>query len=227
MITLNEAVLAFIIEVLLMVIISFSTLGFAGASMCVPIWILSTIYPYMKRIVPWPQLILGPALGAAVFPGWISISNSFETMKDGIPIFLATSVWVVYFDTIYATQDTKDDKKIGVKSLAVLLQNHMPLFLSVLGAIHMALLTMTARQANMSAIFWVFGICVWAFSIPYQISSLDRSNSKTGGKVFKMNIMLGLWVSLVAITELFVSRVLDINVNAAIFKVLNSAFSAL
>ncbi|KAF3095460.1 hypothetical protein TWF569_011639 [Orbilia oligospora] len=218
MISLRSAIIAFIVEMGLTVYISYATLGFDGALVCAPVWIASTIYPFMKRVVQWPQLVLGPIIGMAVFPGWVSVAGNLDTLRDAVPMFLATSAWVVYFDTIYATQDTNDDKKIGVKSLAVLFHNHMHQFLGFLGSIQIALLSFTARKANMSALFWSLGVCVWGLNIPFHLLSLDTKNPKTGGKVFLMNILLGLWITIVCVIELWTTTVMHLDVNDFLLK---------
>ncbi|KAK6544878.1 hypothetical protein TWF694_001557 [Orbilia ellipsospora] len=218
-ITVRAAVIAFIMEMALTVYISHKTLGYEGALVCTPVWILSTIYPFMKRVVQCPQLVLGPIIGMAVLPGWVSVAGNLDSISDAMPMVLAVSAWVVYFDTIYATQDTNDDKKIGVKSLAILLHDHMHQFLGFLGSMQIALLCFTARKANMSALFWSLGVFVWGMNIPFQLLSLDVKQPKTGGKVFLMNILLGLWITLVAIAELWTTTVLHWDVNVLLRQV--------
>lgn len=104
LISVRTAWLAFLIELSLTIYLTNALLGPHAAIVCTPIWLLSTIYPFMKRIVSWPQLILGPTIGMAVLPGWVSVTGSWEGVGDAIPLVAATSVWVVYFDTVYATQ---------------------------------------------------------------------------------------------------------------------------
>lgn len=59
----------------------------------------------------------------------------------------------------------------------------------------------------MSMIFWVFGLGVWAVNIPWHLLSLDLKDRKSGGKIFKANIMLGLYMTIVTVIELMVTRV--------------------
>ncbi|KAF3941745.1 hypothetical protein ABW19_dt0200455 [Dactylella cylindrospora] len=220
MISVQEALITFFVEMGLTAFISYRALGHDGALVCAPIWFLSAVYPFMKRVVQWPQLILGPTIGMAVFPGWVTVAG-LDTVGDAVPMVLATTAWVVYFDTIYATQDTKDDKNAGVKSLAVALQERSQIyqFLAFLGCLQTGLLAFTARHANMSIIFWSLGVLVWALNIPIQLSMLDVKKPKTGGIVFGMNILLGLWVTVVAIVELWVTTVLGFNINEYIFEI--------
>jgi hypothetical protein len=73
-----------------------------------------------------------------------------------------------------------------------------------------AFFVLTAMRANMSAIFWVFGVGVWALNIPYHLLSLDLNDRKSGGRIFKANILLGIYMAVVSIVELFAVRVYDL-----------------
>ncbi|TAQ84223.1 hypothetical protein B7494_g7452 [Chlorociboria aeruginascens] len=207
MLTLTEAILAFIAWIPTTVAITYFTLGEVGVKTFIPIWILSIIYPFMKRIMPFPQVVLGATMGAAVFPGWAVVTNTMDGLEGALPLFGAVMAWVVYFDIFYATQDRIDDAKVGVKSLAVLLGDQAWIFLSFLGMLQVGFFAMTAMKANMSAIFWGLGVLVWAGNIPWHITSLDVTNSKSGGKIFKANITLGLWMTAVALLELVATHV--------------------
>jgi 4-hydroxybenzoate polyprenyltransferase len=94
-----------------------------------------------------------------------------------------------------------------VKSLAVLLGDQAWVFLAFLGLLQVGFFAMTALKANLSMIFWVFGLGVWAVNMPWHVWSLDANNRKSGGKIFKANIMLGLYMSVITLVELLVTRV--------------------
>ncbi len=79
---------------------------------------LTIAYPFIKRYVSIPQFILGAAFGWAV-------PMAFAAQTGGTPelawlVFGAAVIWAVIYDTFYAMVDREDDKKIGVKSTAVL-----------------------------------------------------------------------------------------------------------
>lgn len=59
----------------------------------------------------------------------------------------------------------------------------------------------------MSAIFWVLGVGVWALNIPWHLFSLDLQDRKSGGRIFKANIKLGLYMTAITVIELFITRV--------------------
>lgn len=207
MINYGEAVAAFFAWIPVIFGVTYLTLGKPGVITFIPIWVLSLVYPFMKRHIQFPQVILGAVIGAAVFPGWVAVTNDLNGLEKGLPLFAATMSWVIYFDVFYATQDHKDDKKIGVKSLAVLLGDKTWIFLAGLAVLQVAFFAVTALKANMSYIFWVFGVGVWALNLPWHVISLDMNSRKSGAKIFKANIMLGLYMTGIALVELLITRV--------------------
>lgn len=155
----------------------------------------------MKRIVSWPQFILAPAVAGPAFVGWSSITGN-SNIEGALPLFIAYSVWTVYFDTAYGFQDINDDKKAGVGSLAQFLgPTFIKPFLGLAGTVTIGLLAIAATKAQFTLLFWILGLGIWAASLPFQFNMLDLNDSKSGGKVFGFNIKLGLYISLIALTE--------------------------
>ncbi len=84
--------------------------------------LLAAFYPFVKRWSHLPQFVLGVAFA------W-SIPMAFAAIQNTVPypawiIFLATLLWVVAYDTMYAMVDRNDDCQIGVKSTAILFGSH-------------------------------------------------------------------------------------------------------
>ncbi len=80
--------------------------------------VLTVTYPFVKRYLSIPQFVLGAAFGWAV-------PMAFAAQTGGIPelawlLFGTAVIWAVIYDTFYAMVDREDDKKIGVKSTAIL-----------------------------------------------------------------------------------------------------------
>lgn len=90
-----------------------------------PFMVLHVLYPYTKRIIYYPQLVLGLAFGGGsvlAFPIFgvdlfLRISDR-ETAVASL-LVLAVTAWTVVFDTIYSAQDLVDDRKAGIKSMMV------------------------------------------------------------------------------------------------------------
>ena len=207
MISYREAVLAFILELPLTFAVVYYTLGQPGLITFTPIWALSAIYPFLKRHISFAQLFLGLIIGGAVFPGWVAVTNDLAGLERAFPLFAATMSWVIYFDLIYATQDRDDDAKVGVKSLALFLGDRAWVVLAGLGLLQVAFFAVTALKANLSWIFWVFGLGVWALNLPWHVLSLKLEDRRSGGRIFKRNIMLGLYMTGIAVAELITTRV--------------------
>lgn len=79
---------------------------------------LTMAYPYIKRYVSIPQFVLGAAFGWAVPMAFAAQLG--ETPQLAWIVFGAALVWAVIYDTFYAMVDRDDDKKVGVKSTAIL-----------------------------------------------------------------------------------------------------------
>ena len=80
--------------------------------------VLTVAYPFVKRFLSIPQFVLGAAFGWAV-------PMTFAAQTGEIPelawlVFGTAIIWAVIYDTFYAMVDREDDKKIGVKSTAIL-----------------------------------------------------------------------------------------------------------
>ena len=103
------ALLAFALVLLLnklSVILSFAAL------------IIAVIYPYMKRVTYFPQVVLGMAFSMAIPMAFAAVQN--EIPLTAWLLYITNLLWVLAYDTLYGMVDKKDDLKIGVKSTAIL-----------------------------------------------------------------------------------------------------------
>jgi len=78
---------------------------------------LACIYPFMKRITYFPQVVLGMAFAWAIPMAYMAQAKSLSVVCW--LLFLATVVWAVAYDTFYAMVDKADDLKVGLKSTAI------------------------------------------------------------------------------------------------------------
>lgn len=82
---------------------------------------LTVIYPFMKRFIDAPQLVLGLAFSFGMPMVYIAVGREFDFIL--LMLMLTNIIWVLVFDTQYAMSDKEDDLKIGVKSTAILFGN--------------------------------------------------------------------------------------------------------
>lgn len=87
-------------------------------ALSVPAVLLAASYPFMKRYTHLPQFYLGAAFGWAVPMAYAAQTGAIPAVAWWL--FLATVLWAVAYDTMYAMVDRDDDLKIGVKSTAIL-----------------------------------------------------------------------------------------------------------
>ncbi len=79
------------------------------------------IYPLFKRFTNFPQLFLGIVFNWGIIIGFLTQNNNLNL---GIFfLYLSGIFFTICYDTIYAFQDIEDDKKAGIKSLAIFLEN--------------------------------------------------------------------------------------------------------
>lgn len=103
-------------------------LGFTGLAVLLQfnafsIWLgaaslgIVLIYPFMKRLTNWPQLVLGLAFNWGALVGWSSQTGSLAL--PALALYAGSIAWTIGYDTIYAHQDKEDDLMLGLKSTAL------------------------------------------------------------------------------------------------------------
>jgi len=84
---------------------------------------LVAVYPLMKRYVAVPQAFLGTTINWGIFMGWAATHGSnivtIEAASVLLPYYIGCISWTILYDTLYAHQDTKDDKELKLQSSAL------------------------------------------------------------------------------------------------------------
>ncbi len=153
------------------------------------------LYPFAKRFTYWPQLILGIVFNFGIILSWLSLNENVIT--GIILLYLSGIMWTVGYDTIYALQDVVDDKKIGIKSLALLLDKKTYQFLYIIYTAQIFLLISSLLLAsNFSAILFLL-------SIPYLLILRKiylMKNLKNYLEVFQFNNYFGFLILLILLS---------------------------
>jgi 4-hydroxybenzoate polyprenyltransferase len=92
--------------------------------------IVVAIYPLMKRVMDWPQLVLGFAFNWGALLGWTVATG--EIGGPSLFLYAAGICWTLVYDTVYAHQDARDDAIVGVRSTARTFRGHSKLVLTLL-----------------------------------------------------------------------------------------------
>ncbi|GKZ75788.1 hypothetical protein AnigIFM56816_000449 [Aspergillus niger] len=201
LISVNEATFFFLCWILLTLGTTWYTLGPRAALCTTPAWLLGLIYPFMKRVMPFPQLVVGLSVASGVMPGYVSVRGILEFNGSVLALFGATACWIIFLDTAYAVQDMLDDAKCGVQSLAVFLGKRVRMFLALAAVITIAFFSTAVLLSNLSLFTWIFGVGVWAASMIRSIFLLDLNVCASGGRVFRSNIESGFYLTVVTLVE--------------------------
>jgi len=147
------------------------------------------IYPFMKRITYWPQIVLGLAFSYGALMGWPAAFGRLDW--PALVLYAGSICWVIGYDTIYAHQDREDDLLIGIKSTALLFGEETRPMLAKFYAAAVVLIGFAGLMVGGRFIF-VLGLIGFAAHLAWQVTQLDINDSARCLKLFKSNRDAGL-----------------------------------
>ncbi|WP_299499921.1 4-hydroxybenzoate octaprenyltransferase [uncultured Roseobacter sp.] len=154
------------------------------------------IYPFAKRFTWWPQVFLGLAFNWGALLAWTAHSGTLQA--PAVVLYLAGIAWTLFYDTIYAHQDTEDDALIGVKSTARLFGDKSPAWLrrflmATVGLMGLAVIFTALPQANVMAMVLVLaGPWAMGWHMAWQLRGLDIEDSAKLLQLFRANRDTGM-----------------------------------
>ena len=150
---------------------------------------LAVSYPFVKRFLSVPQMYLGIAFSAG-------IPMAFAAQMESVPriawlMLLANVLWVTVYDTMYAMVDRDDDRKIGVKSTAILFGDADRHVIAALMMMTLATLHLVGRILHMGN-FYAAGLAVGAALFIYQLYLIRNRDRASCFRAFLNNNYFGL-----------------------------------
>ncbi len=153
--------------------------------------VLTISYPLMKRWHSLPQVNLGMAFGWAIPMAYAAVTGHLPLIAW--LLFLGNILWSIVYDTEYAMVDREDDRKIGVKSTAILLGQRDKRVIGYLQLVLLGLLIFIGLLAGRSWIYYL-SLVIAACSALYQ-QYLIRDRKPDGCfKAFLNNNSFGLTI---------------------------------
>jgi 4-hydroxybenzoate polyprenyltransferase len=151
--------------------------------------LIVAIYPFMKRITWWPQVVLGLAFSWGALMGFAAEFARIDLVA--LVLYAGAIAWVIGYDTIYAHQDAEDDALIGIKSTALLFGEKTK---PALAAFYGLAVVLIAAALWLAAVRWPAwtGLAAFATHLAWQIRRLQIGNSTLCLKLFKSNRDAGL-----------------------------------
>ncbi|MGA2055089.1 MAG: 4-hydroxybenzoate octaprenyltransferase [Bradyrhizobium sp.] len=147
------------------------------------------VYPFMKRITWWPQVVLGLAFSWGALMGFAVILGQIGA--PALFLYAGSIAWVIGYDTIYAHQDTEDDALIGVRSTARLFGAQTHRALIVFYSLAVVLIGVALVLSGVGLAGWI-GLAAFAAHLSWQIVRLDIGDPALCLRVFKSNRDAGL-----------------------------------
>jgi 4-hydroxybenzoate polyprenyltransferase len=187
-VTVRQALVFLLVQALigLAVLVSFNafTIGLGVASLAIV-----AVYPFMKRITYWPQIVLGLAFSWGALMGW---AGAFARLDlPALLLYAGSIAWVIGYDTIYAHQDREDDALIGIKSTALLFGDRTKPMLAVFYGLAVILIGSAGFLAGGGVVF-TLGLAAFAVHLAWQIVRLDIGDPELCLALFKSDRDAGL-----------------------------------
>ena len=151
--------------------------------------IIVAVYPFMKRITWWPQVVLGLAFSWGALMGFAAMLGRIDA--TALALYAGSIAWVIGYDTVYAHQDAEDDALIGIKSTARLFGARTHRALAVFYGLAVILIGLALAMADVRWPAWI-GLGAFAVHLVWQIARLDIRDPALCLRIFKSNRDAGL-----------------------------------
>lgn len=150
---------------------------------------LAALYPFMKRHTYWPQAFLGAAFAWAVPMAFAAVQNQIPW--QAWPLFAATLIWSLIYDTAYAVADKEDDLKVGIKSTAILFDKNLVPIIAFFQVIMLGLLIWTGLLFSLGTLYYL-SLFVVAGLFFWHAWRLRTDDPQIAFQVFLQNHWIGI-----------------------------------
>ncbi|MCX7308694.1 MAG: 4-hydroxybenzoate octaprenyltransferase [Afipia sp.] len=187
-VTVVQAAIFLILQALIGLAVLLQFNAFAVATGIASLAIVA-IYPFMKRITYWPQIVLGLAFSWGALMGFAVVLSRIDAAA--IALYLGTICWVIGYDTIYAHQDSEDDLLVGIKSTALLFGERTQLALAIFYGLAAALIGLSLWAGGSGWAAWA-GLVAFTAHLLWQTGKVDIGDAALCLRLFKSNRDAGL-----------------------------------
>jgi len=154
------------------------------------------IYPFAKRFTWWPQVFLGLAFNWGALLAWTAHAGALHW--PAVLLYFAGIAWTLFYDTIYAHQDTEDDALIGVKSTARLFGTDTARWLKYFLVATVSLMGVAIIEAllpggsTVALVIALAGPWAMGWHLTWQLRALDIEDNTKLLNLFRANRDTGL-----------------------------------
>jgi 4-hydroxybenzoate polyprenyltransferase len=160
------------------------------------------IYPFMKRLTYWPQVVLGLAFNWGALVGWSAVTGSLGW--PAVLLYLGSVCWTVGYDTIYAHQDREDDRALGLKSTALRFGERTQTWVGGFYAAAVVLWLAAGFMAGAHLVY-VLAVVLVSLQLSWQVTTLDMNDPGNCLRRFRSNRDVGVALLLGFIVDMALS----------------------
>lgn len=149
---------------------------------------LVAVYPFMKRLTYWPQVVLGLTFKWGALVGWTAVRGTLDW--PALALYAGSVLWTIGYDTIYAHQDKEDDLALGLKSTAIRFGPATKPWVAGIYAGAVALWCLAAWSAGAGP-GTATGLVIAGLCLAWQVVTLDTAEPANCLARFKSNRIVG------------------------------------
>jgi len=196
---LHQALIWMALQSLVGVAILFKFNKFAGGVALASL-LLVAIYPTMKRLTSWPQVVLGLAFNWGALVGYAALTGRLSWAA--VALYAGGVAWTMVYDTIYAMQDQRDDAVIGVRSTARRFASAPRRWLTLFAVLALAAWALAGYLAGLSPLYGAV-LLIIALHFGWQITFLKPHDQADCLAKFKANAQVGILLTVAVIAGHF------------------------
>jgi len=169
-------------------------LNFPSIILALVIVPLVFLYPLAKRYFFLPQFVLAFTYNWGCLIGWSSLESPSRFMEI-LLLFFSLVSWTITYDTVYATQDEDDDKKLSLNSSALLFGKHKMVILNFLIVLMYSLLMLFGKNLGFNFLFFIFLTLQLILNLT-DLNYIWKNDPLKSGSYFKRNNYYGIFLLL-------------------------------
>ncbi|MEU6153228.1 UbiA family prenyltransferase [Actinosynnema sp. NPDC047251] len=158
---------------------------------------LIVAYPFMKRIFFWPSAFLALVMSIYVLIGWTAVTGSVDYPPAVYGLYAAGAFWTLVHDAIYSHQDKEYDRKIGVRSSALLFGKATKAWLVVFVVLSVGGVLWAGSRTPVGWGFFLIAVLA-GFFLAYLVVRVDLDDPRSCWDAFVANTCFG-WIILAAV----------------------------
>ena len=169
-------------------------LNFPSIILALVIVPLVFLYPLAKRYFFLPQFVLAFTYNWGCLIGWSSLESP-SRFTEILLLFFSLVLWTITYDTVYATQDEDDDKKLSLSSSALLFGKHKMVILNFLIVLMYSLLMLFGKNLGFNFLFFIFLTLQLILNL-MDLNYIWKNDPLKSGSYFKRNNYYGIFLLL-------------------------------